>query len=92
MDLDLVKKSTVNEDSLKLVATTEWSDERMNKAIDVIGSYLIPITSIFGIVANCLTGSVVVFMGLDTSALVYMLLIAIGDSISVFIDGVLNIA
>ncbi|XP_075253208.1 uncharacterized protein LOC142345009 [Convolutriloba macropyga] len=31
-------------------------------------------------------------MGLDTSALVYMLLIAIGDSISVFIDGVLNIA
>ena len=62
-----------------------------DELIEILGCFLIPATSVIGIVFNMLTALVVCFMGLNTSSLVYMLLVAVGDSVSVFIDGILNI-
>ncbi|XP_075253381.1 uncharacterized protein LOC142345285 [Convolutriloba macropyga] len=65
--------------------------ESLASVTDVMGAIVIPLTGCVGIVFNCLTMAVVMYMGMDTSSLVYMLLVAIGDSTSVFIDTILNI-
>ncbi|XP_063719608.1 probable G-protein coupled receptor 139 [Symsagittifera roscoffensis] len=67
------------------------SEKPAEAIIQVLGSYVIPATSVVGILFNSLTVCVVCYMGLNTSSLVYMLLVAVGDSLSVFIDGILNI-
>ena len=65
----------------------EWAET----AVDLMGSFLLPGTATFGIFFNSLTIAVVLYMGVDNATLVYMILLAVGDSISIFIDGLLNI-
>ena len=63
----------------------------LSDTIDILGSVVIPVSGGVGILCNMFTVCVVCFMGVHTSSLVYMLLIALGDSLSVAIDAIVNI-
>ena len=63
----------------------------LSDTVDILGSVVIPVSGGVGILCNMFTVCVVCFMGVHTSSLVYMLLIALGDSLSVAIDAIVNI-
>ena len=82
---------TGNNLSVWEVSENDGSVERIETVVDLMGTFLLPGTAAFGIFFNSLTIAVVLYMGVDSATLVYMILLAVGDCISIFVDGLLNI-
>ncbi len=85
--MEVVNISTTSEDSADDGVSMTW----VEVAVSLMGTYLLPGTSALGIVFNSLTVAVVLYMGINNATLVYMTLLALGDSLSIFIDALLNI-
>ena len=52
----------------------------------VLGRGVIPTIAVFGLISNSLISLVVTKMGLKTPSLVYMLIVAIADSLSIIAE------
>ena len=67
----------------------EDSDAILSQILLVTNKYVIPAVGIIGVVLNMCGVATVVHMGVTSSSLVYLIILAIGDAISGFVDSIL---
>ena len=60
-------------------------------ALEVTNSYVVPAVGTFGLILNVLAIGTLIHMGINSSSMVYMLILAVGDIVSGFIDAIITV-
>ncbi|XP_075263835.1 uncharacterized protein LOC142355607 [Convolutriloba macropyga] len=88
---DEMAEDTTFADYVSSVAEDFQSASRLlvNDILIIINAYVTPIVGFIGIVLNSLGIATLFHMGINSSSMVFMLILCIGDIISGFVDSIL---